>query len=70
MNEDEEMELVPRVGNHTILFGDEKEMDEKFSKLFLFYKEGLSKQGWNKYNVINLKYKDQVVCTKKTTNGK
>jgi hypothetical protein len=27
--------------------------------------EGLNKAGWNKYKVINLKYKDQVVCTKK-----
>ncbi len=65
MNEEGEMELIPRVGNHTIVFGDEKQMDEKFKKLFLFYKEGLSKQGWDKYSTINLKYKDQVVCTKK-----
>jgi cell division protein FtsQ len=67
-----DMELIPRVGNHTIVFGNlagdhgyEKEMDEKFNKLFLFYKEGLSKQGWDKYSTINLKYKDQIVCTKK-----
>lgn len=70
VNADGDMELVPRVGNHTIVFGDEKEMDEKFNKLFLFYKEGLSKQGWNKYSTINLKFKDQIVCTKKITNGK
>jgi len=65
VDEDGEMELIPRVGNQTIVFGDEKQMDEKFKKLFLFYKEGLSKQGWDKYKTINLKYKDQVVCTKK-----
>ncbi len=70
VNEDGDMELIPRVGNHTIIFGDEKEMDKKFNKLFLFYKEGLSKQGWDKYSAINLKFKDQVVCTKKITNGK
>ncbi len=67
-----ELELVPRVGHHTILFGDitgmngyMKEISEKLDKLFLFYKEGLSRQGWDKYNTINLKYKDQIVCTKK-----
>jgi cell division protein FtsQ len=65
VNSDGDMELIPRVGNHTIVLGDEKDMNEKFNKLFLFYKEGLSKQGWEKYGVINLKYKDQVVCTKK-----
>jgi cell division protein FtsQ len=77
VNEDGDIELIPRVGNHTIIIGDlsgqqayEKEMDEKFGKLFLFYKEGLNKQGWDRYKTINLKYKDQVVCTKKTVNGK
>ncbi len=72
VSEDGDLELIPRVGNHTIVLGDlaggqgyEKEMGEKFNKLLLFYKEGLSKQGWDKYNTINLKYKDQIVCTKK-----
>jgi len=70
VNADGDMELIPRVGNQTIVFGDEKEMDKKFEKLFLFYKEGISKEGWSKYSTINVKYKDQVVCTKKNTNGK
>jgi cell division protein FtsQ len=59
-----EMELIPRVGNQIILFGDEKEMDAKFSKLFTFYKDGLSKTGWNQYKTINVTFKDQVVCSK------
>jgi cell division protein FtsQ len=65
VNSDGDMELIPRVGNHLVVMGDEKDIDEKFSKLLLFYKEGLSKQGWEKYSIINLKFKDQVVCTKK-----
>jgi cell division protein FtsQ len=65
LNEDQEIELVPRAGNQVILFGDEKNMDEKFDKLLKLYKEGLSRTGWNQYKTINLKYKDQVVCTKK-----
>jgi len=65
MNSDLDLELIPRAGNHTILFGDEKDMDEKFDKLLHFYKEGLNRSGWNQYRTINLKYKDQVVCTKK-----
>ena len=60
-----DLELVPRVGDHVIVLGDGKELDDKFQKLYLFYKEGLSKTGWNKYSVINLKYHHQVVCTKK-----
>ncbi len=59
-----EMELIPRVGNQIILFGNEKEIEEKFSKLYTFYKKGLSKTGWNQYKTINVTFKDQVVCSK------
>ena len=65
VNKDSEVELIPRVGNHTIVFGDIEHLDEKFEKLELFYREGLSKTGWNEYSKINLKFKDQVVCTKR-----
>lgn len=60
-----ELVLVPKIGEHTIIFGSAENMEEKFDKLMLFYKEGLSRVGWNKYSSINLKYKNQIVCTKK-----
>lgn len=63
---DKEMELYPSIGGHTIIFGEVKDVKEKFEKLKLFYTEGLNKtNGWNKYSTINIKYKNQVVCTKK-----
>ncbi|MBK7852493.1 MAG: hypothetical protein IPJ66_15540 [Bacteroidetes bacterium] len=65
VNANGDLELIPRVGDHSIVLGDDQHIEEKFEKLFLFYTEGLNKTGWNKYKVINLKYKDQVVCTKK-----
>lgn len=64
VNAAHEIELIPRVGNHTILFGDIKDMAEKFEKLMVFYTKGLKKVGWNSYSQINLKYKNQVVCKK------
>jgi len=45
-----------------ILFGPMDEIEEKFKKLKLFYKEVLPKKGWNTYSSINLKYKNQIVC--------
>lgn len=57
--------LIPRVGAHKIELGGFDDYQYKFQKLSTLYKEGFSKQGWNKYKSINLKYKDQVVCTKK-----
>ncbi len=66
INEDKEMELVPLAGNQKIIFGDTTAMEEKFNKLLTFYQQGLNTTGWwNKYSTINLKFKNQIVCTKK-----
>jgi cell division protein FtsQ len=64
INREGEYELVPRVGPHIILLGELEGYREKFEKLEIFYREGLSRIGWNQFVKINLKYKDQVVCTK------
>lgn len=66
VNNENDFELFPAIGNHKIIFGDSKDLAEKFEKLKLFYREGLNKtDNWNKYAIVNLKYKNQVVCTKK-----
>ncbi len=65
INASGDFELIPRVGSQNIILGNSLDLDKKFSNLFLFYNEGLSKTGWNKYKTINLKYEGQVVCTKK-----
>jgi cell division protein FtsQ len=59
-----EFELIPRVGIHTILMGRADNLEDKFERLFVFYRMGLSKTGWNRYNIINIKFKNQVVCSK------
>ncbi len=66
INSDKDMELVPMVGDEKIIFGDTTSMDEKFKKLLTFYQQGLNTTGWwYKYSTINLKFKNQIVCTKK-----
>jgi cell division protein FtsQ len=64
VNKDFEFELIPRVGNHRIVFGDATQLEEKFNKLNVFYKKALNKIGWNEYKIINVKYKNQIVCSK------
>jgi cell division protein FtsQ len=59
-----EFELVPRNGVHTIEFGNTENMESKFNKLLFFYKNGLTHLGWGYYKRINLKFKNQVVCSK------
>ncbi|MBL0330336.1 MAG: hypothetical protein IPP64_13155 [Bacteroidetes bacterium] len=66
INKDRDMEIVPMVGDQKIIFGDTTAMDEKFKKLLTFYQQGLNTTGWwDKYSIINLKFKNQIVCTKK-----
>lgn len=64
-------ELIPRVGDHKIIFGTAEGIEGKFRKLNLFYAYGLAKTGrWAQYASIDLRYKNQIVCTKKPiTNG-
>jgi cell division protein FtsQ len=60
-----ELELVPRAGDHTVLLGrldgDEK---QKLEKLRLFYLDGLRHEGWDRFGRIDIRYKDQIVCTR------
>jgi cell division protein FtsQ len=62
---DREVELVPRVGEHRIILGTLDNFREKLDNLQLFYEQAIPKVGWEKYSIINLKFKDQIVCTKK-----
>lgn len=60
-----ELEITPRVGDHTILLGDTSNLQDKLCRMRIFYTEGLNKAGWNKYKTINLKFSNQVVATKR-----
>jgi cell division protein FtsQ len=60
-----EFTLIPTVGDHHILLGKRHNMEQKFEKLLLFYRKGLNTTGWDQYSHINLKYKNQVICTRR-----
>jgi cell division protein FtsQ len=65
VHSEKEVELVPRAGNCRILLGSFEHFREKMEHLQLFYEQAIPKTGWEKYETINLKYKNQIVCTKK-----
>jgi cell division protein FtsQ len=65
INNDNEYELVPLVGLQKIYFGGIENYKTKLKNLKAFYQQGLSKKGWSTYEQINLKYENQIVCTKK-----
>ena len=59
-----DIEITPRVGGHRIILGSLDDYEKKLERLRLFYEQVIPKMGWQKYSVINLKYKNQIVCTK------
>ena len=65
VNSSAEFELIPTVGDHRVMFGNLDNMEGKFNKLLVFYKEGLNNTDWEKYDTINVKFKHQIICTKK-----
>lgn len=62
--ENARVEILPRFGKSTILFGDDKNIEQKIKRLDIFYFDVLKKVGWDYYKVINIMYKNQVVCLK------
>lgn len=62
VSENQDISFIPFTGVHEVILGDTSNLDEKFKKLEVFYKKGLSKIGWDKYKSINLKFKGQVIC--------
>ena len=65
VNEKNDIELVPRVGNQKIILGNADNLKNKFRNLLLFYKKAIPQAGWDTYSSINLKFKGQIVCEKR-----
>jgi cell division protein FtsQ len=64
-SESGDIELIPLLGDNRIIFGDISDIKEKFVNLKAFYEKALSEVGWNYYKTINIKFKNQIVCSKK-----
>jgi cell division protein FtsQ len=62
---DDQVMLIPRVGNQKIHFGMLVNSTEKLANLYQFYKQAMPVKGWQTYSDISLKYNNQIVCTKK-----
>ena len=65
LNSRHEFDLIPVIGNQVIRLGDTVNLQHKLENLVIFYKKSLVFEGWDRYKTINLKYRNQIVCTKK-----
>jgi cell division protein FtsQ len=61
----EEIDLFPRVGNHLIHLGTAENYEGKLRNLEAFYDKILPEAGWNRYSLINLEFRDQIVCKRR-----
>jgi cell division protein FtsQ len=61
----DEIDLIPRAGNQQIHLGTTENYEGKLRNLEAFYDKVMPEVGWNKYSLINLEYKDQIVCKKR-----
>jgi len=62
VNDQRDIELIPRVGNQQIILGNADSLERKFEKLKLFYSNIVPKTGIGAYKSVNLKFSGQLVC--------
>lgn len=57
--------LVPRIHGHVINFGDTNRLPEKRQALLAVYKKVIPYKGWQEYDTISVKFRGQVVATRR-----
>lgn len=56
-------EMMTLMGNQRIKFGDTVNAKSKLDNLFVFYNKALTKLGWDRYQVIDIRYNNQIVTS-------
>ena len=57
--------LITRIKNFQINIGDLTFLETKFNNLMSFYNKIIKFKGWDYYSEVNLKYNNQIICSKK-----
>jgi cell division protein FtsQ len=57
-----EVRILPQVTGQIVEFGKTEQIETKFSKLMIFYKEILPLRGWTRYKRVNLEYDGQIIA--------
>jgi len=69
VSRENEITLVPKVGNTMIRFGSIENTEVKIENLKAFYKQVMVADGWDKYKSIDLSFDGQIVCQKMKTDS-
>lgn len=60
-----DFELIPTLGDHTVLLGSIDQLENKLDRLYTFYKKIWVASGINAYQVLDLRFNNQIVTLKK-----
>jgi cell division protein FtsQ len=60
-----DFELIPTIGDHTVLIGSIDQLENKLDRLYTFYKKIWVPSGINAYQVLDLRFNNQIVTLKK-----
>lgn len=63
INSSGEIELIPRIGEQVVFFGNLDDYQQKLHKLKKFYQGSFSQEWWLTKKIVNLKYKNQVIVS-------
>lgn len=64
-NDPENVIIVPRIKGHVINLGDASRLDEKRDAIITAYKSILPYKGWETYDTISVKYRGQIIATRR-----
>ncbi|MDO4790252.1 MAG: hypothetical protein Q3998_04720 [Porphyromonas sp.] len=63
---EKEVYLYPRVGDFVFCISPKIDFDEQFDKVEIFYEKILPRTGVEKYTIVNLSYRNQIVCKRRS----
>lgn len=57
--------LIPKIQGHVINFGDTTRLQEKKRALMTMYNKIMPYKGWNEYDTISVRFRNQIVATRR-----
>ncbi len=62
INSQGKITILPQVTGQLVEFGKAEDIENKFRKLMIFYKEILPTRGWTRYERVSLEYEGQIIA--------
>ena len=65
MIDEDNIILIPKIQGHVINFGDTTRLQEKKRALMTMYNKIMPYKGWNEYDTISVRFRNQIVATRR-----